>query len=162
MDQRKLREELERDEGRLLRAYKDSAVPPNWTIGIGHLLGSTPRMSDITDAECNALYEADWKVAQAAMFRLFPETEYWQYGDAIQPEWDVRARAIINMIFNRGEQRMRESTQITPALRGRIEAGSKADWSGIADIISNTPWATQVGKRATRIGYMLEFGKEPQ
>ncbi len=146
----KLRAELSRDEGRALSAYRDSAG--YFTIGVGHLLGSSPRMSTITDEECDALLDVDIAEATAIVRRVF--------GDGLAPLWDdpegVRLRALVNMAFNRGEGGMIRSTTITPAIKAAL-AGS-GTWKDVATAIMASPWAAQVGKRAVRLADMLETG----
>jgi lysozyme len=149
---RKLQADLERDEGRVLTAYKDTNG--FWTIGVGHLLGAHARMTAITDNECNALLEWDVRAAIAVACRVF-SVDSIVFGDGPNA---VRGRAIVNMTFNRGETRMKNSTTITPAIKKGLATD---DWAGITAIILVTPWAKQVGKRANRLAAMLETGNEP-
>ena len=157
----RLREELSRDEGRRLSAYRDSAG--FWTIGVGHLLGpgTQPRMSAITDAECDALLDYDIKVAEAAARRVFDvgigiNANMWVLLD------NVRQRALVNMAFNRGEKHMSESTTITPAIRYALVATFNQEdaWEKVAAAILASPWAAQIGARATRLATMLQTGQE--
>lgn len=149
MDHEKLIAELSRDEGRKLAVYQDTNM--FWTIGVGHLLGSHPRMTVITEAECDALLEVDIQVAAGSLDRVLPG---WRILD------DVRQRALINMMFNRGEQHMRESTTITPALKVAIAADVDHDiaWNKVTSAIKMSPWAKQIGARADRLALMLEKG----
>jgi GH24 family phage-related lysozyme (muramidase) len=145
VDLAKLKTELERDEGRKLAAYKDNATPPNWTIGIGHLLGSSPRMSNITDDECDALYAFDARHAESIARSCV---------SAFDSLGDVRQRALVNMAFNRGNH-MKESKTITPAINA---AAADGDWEPVELAIAASPWAAQIGDRATRISMMLVQG----
>lgn len=138
MDREKLKEELIRDEGKRLQAYPDSLG--FWTIGIGHLLGTSPRMTVITEAECSALYAYD--VAQAEYIARACVPLFDQLSDDQQ-------RALTNMAFNRGEKHMRESSKIVPAIRAASE--NRGTWGQAADEIRNSPWAAQVKGRATRL-----------
>jgi lysozyme len=149
MNLTKLEDELTRDEGKRLIAYKDSRG--FWTVGVGHLLGSTPRMSSVTDAECYAMLDADIAEAVAAVRRVFSPSPGWEDAE------DVRMRALVNMTFNRGEEGMRSSTTITPAIKAAM-AGT-GSWTDVATAIAASPWAAQVGARATRLAHMLETGK---
>lgn len=157
MNLTKLRSELSRDEGRKLRAYKDSLG--YWTIGVGHLLGSSPRMSDITEAECDALLDADIEVAYQSVKRVFPEARLDTGHELLVP---VRVRALVNMMFNRGEGRMKTSTSITPAIKAAILADTDHDimWKRVTEAIKKSEWASQVGARATRLAHMLETGED--
>jgi lysozyme len=139
-----LREDIERDEGKKLRAYRDSQG--YWTIGIGHLLGSSPRMTDITEAECTALYNFDISEAIDLARSIIPQFDTLD---------DVRQRALTNMAFNRGEH-MKTSTTITPAIIKGVETGV---WTGLKSIIEASEWASQVGARALRLAQMLEDGR---
>lgn len=150
MDRQKLRDELSRDEGRRLTSYRDTNG--YWTVGVGHLLGSSPRMSSITDRECDALLDADLDDAWQAVRRVFPFVDSW----ADTPEADVRSRALVNMVFNRGEDRVRHSTSISPAI---FKANETGDWSPVASAIMCSPWAVQVGGRAERLADMLRTGR---
>lgn len=150
MNQPKLRAELSRDEGRSLSAYRDSRG--YFTIGVGHLLGSSPRMSTITDEECDALLDVDIAEAVGVVRRVFSGTitDGWELAE------DVRMRALVNMAFNRGEGGMRNSTTITPAIRAAMKG--EGEWRNVANAIMASPWATQVGSRAVRLADMLQFG----
>jgi lysozyme len=151
----KLYDDLVRDEGKKLLAYKDTQG--YWTIGVGHLLGDKMRMCEITEAECRALFDYDVQVAQDAARRVLDPTNLWWIID------DVRQRAMVNMAFNRGEARMRDSTTITPAIRAAIQGmyDPVAAWKKVADAIRASQWAQQIGNRAARLAYMFETGKDP-
>jgi lysozyme len=147
VDQAKLRSELSRDEGRKLTSYQDTNG--YWTIGVGHLLGTTRRMLTITEAECDALLDADIAVAMASCIVVFGTTKF-------MPLDDVRQRALINMMFNRGEKHVQESTTITPAIR--VALNQPKNWDLVAIAIKVSPWAKQIGVRADRLAAMLENG----
>ncbi len=150
-----LREQLACDEGKRLVAYRDSNG--YWTIGVGHLLGASPRMSSITEDECEALLDHDIDAAFESVKRVFPEANL--YGNFPRIE-GARLRALVNMMFNRGEQHMRQSTTITPAIKAALVANIDHDiaWQKVADAIDVSPWAAQVGARAARIATMLQTG----
>ncbi len=147
MDLARLRTDLYRDEGKKLDAYRDTRG--FWTIGCGHLLGGSPRMSSITGRECDALLNIDIEDALAATIRVFPFAEMLD---------DVRLRAIVNMTFNRGEERMRRSETIGPAIRTARMTG---DWVPVDSAIMASPWAAEVGDRAVRLAHMLVTGTDP-
>lgn len=147
MDRVKLREELERDEGKRLHAYLDTNG--FWTIGIGHLLGSTCRMSQITEQECTALLNVDIDAAESDARSIF---------EGYDTLSDDRQRALVNMIFNRGRQRVLTSTSITPAIKVAIKTGNPEDWNGVKVAIAQSQWAQQVGPRSERIAVQLGSG----
>lgn len=151
-----LKAQLERDEGRRLVAYKDTNG--NWTIGIGHLLGSSPRMSSITDAECDALFVADVEIAIKAIDRVFPEANL---GGNFPHLIDARFRAAVNMAFNRGEEHMRQSTTITPAIRHALTVPTFIPaWEAVSYAILASPWCAQIGDRGKRLAKQFETGED--
>lgn len=153
MDLTKLKSDLKRDEGYRTHIYRDSVG--FCTIGVGHFVGSNPRIFDLTDDEIDALLDRDIKHAMDAVRTVFPWTDYGAW-NAVE---ETRFRALVNMAFNRGERRMQESTTITPAINKAHETG---DWHPVSDAILSSPWAKQIGKRAERLAFMLEYGKDPE
>lgn len=148
--------DLVRDEGKKLVSYQDTKG--FWTIGVGHLLGKTRRMTEITEEECQALFAADAAEAELVARRVLDSSDTWHLLD-----W-VRERALINIAFNRGETNMRNSTTITPAIRTAMASTFNQDeaWKAVAQAIVASPWADVIGARAGRLAYMLETGKDPQ
>ena len=84
-----LKKELEADEGRRKKAYKDSKG--NWTIGIGHFLRY--EVSDWTDEDIDKGFKAD---ILSAINDLNLRLPWWTSLDR------VRQRALINLCFNMG------------------------------------------------------------
>jgi lysozyme len=154
MDLMKLRDELIRDEGRRLAAYQDTNGL--WTIGVGHLLGAHARMTIITDAECDALLASDIRLATQAADRIVPGWANWDLNHE-DMNGEARQRALINMIFNRGEGQMMKSTRITPAILAASRGTST--WALVAQAIVTSQWAGQVGDRAIRLAAMFESGQ---
>lgn len=134
-----LQVELMRDEGAKIQAYQDSLG--YWTIGVGHLLGRTQRMTLLTPPELEALLTWDIKAAELAL-------------DSIVSEWrdfdDVRQRALVNMTFNLG-YRLHNFTKFLTAVHAK-------DWKQAAAEMMLSTWAVQVGKRAERLHKMIETG----
>lgn len=113
-----------------------------WTIGYGHLLGpgiTRTRCERVTEREARAWLAADLEDATSASRRLIHNF------DSLP---DNKQRAIVSMVFNRGEPAMRKSTKILPAILYGAESG---DWSGVASAIDGSQWAAQVKRRAVRI-----------
>lgn len=146
MDRALLRKELIRDEGEELEAYKDSLG--YWTIGVGHLLGSTPRMTVITRAESRALLEADIDEAMRTAERWVPDIHKWDLDDL---DGAVRQRAIINMAFNLGDK--------LGQFRNTLAALNAGNWEKAAEGMLASKWATQVGQRAVRLAHMVKTGE---
>lgn len=130
---------LTRDEGRKLEAYKDSLG--NWTIGVGHLLGDKPRMTEITNAECDALLRADIDVAFAQMQKTF--LNWHRHNDA-------RVNALVNMCFNLGPK-VEQFTHF-------IAAMNESNYTDAARFMLESLWAKQVGQRATRLSNTILKG----
>lgn len=148
MNAAKLKKELIQDEGYRLHAYRDSRN--FYTIGIGHLLGETPRMLDITDDECDALYEWDVKLAESIARSCLEQF------DGIA---DARQRALVNMAFNRG-YRLKTSEKILPAIQKAALSGDEAHWQDVPKAMAGSTWAKQVGDRAIKLGKMFATGLE--
>jgi Phage-related lysozyme (muraminidase) len=144
VDREQLYKELIRDEGFKLDSYLDSKSL--WTIGVGHLLGTTKRMFSITYGEAIALLDYDIDISITLARSCIPKFDTLD---------EVRQRALINMAFNRGNH-MKTSTSITPAINLAIESGN---WKSVSTIIGFSEWYSQVGIRAGRIAYMLEKGR---
>ena len=142
MNRTKLREELRRDEGERLHAYRDSVGI--YTIGVGHMLGTSPRMLDITPGESAALLERDIDNAEALAWSLIQNADVWAN--------DLRSRALINMAFNLGNR--------LAAFEKFLTAVSASDWEQAAVEMLNSKWAGQVGDRATRLAQMIATGAE--
>lgn len=145
-----LKRDMIRDEGYRNHAYRDSK---GWyTIGIGHLLGSSPRMLDVTDFEIMALYKADIEVAIEDIRKVW-------VGVSLDLIGDVRSRALVNMSFNRGYSNMKNSTCITPAIaRAMLHTGT---WEQVAEEILKSPWAKDIKKRAERLAFMFAKNQDP-
>lgn len=129
-----LHEQLLRDEGMVLRAYKDKLG--FLTIGIGHNLdakGITKRVAlimlddDIADAKTSLMGRWPW------MRDLSP----------------ARLGAFINLCFNMGAGGLESKN---PKMLARAEAG---DWEGAAKELLDGPYKTQVGPRAFRLARQL-------
>ena len=144
MDREKLRAELERDEGKRLHAYLDTNG--FWTIGVGHLLGSTCRMTEITEAECSALLNVDIDSAENSARSIF---------EGFDGLSDDQQRGLVNMCFNRGHQRVLTSKSITPAIHLAIKTKNPEDWNGVKVAIAQSDWGKQVGDRSQRIATQL-------
>lgn len=139
MNRAALKTELIRDEGLKLAAYKDSLG--FWTIGVGHLLGSKPRMTEINVSEAYALLEADIDEAERRAERFL--------GGAVLD--DVRMRAIVNMAFNLGGKLY--------AFEDFQKAVKAGDWEKAGAEMSDSKWSGQVGERAVRLRNMIEVGE---
>ena len=139
MNRALLRTELQRDEGLRLQAYQDTLG--FWTIGYGHLLGSTARMLHITHDEAEALLDMDITTAEALTSFLAP---------GLIASEDVRARVVVNMAFNLGMK--------LAGFKQFLNAVHADNWSRAAEEMMDSAWATQVGARAIRLRDMMLKG----
>ena len=151
-----LKAQLSRDEGRLLYAYLDSEG--YWTIGVGHLLErkknvARPRMAQITDDECDALLAMDVEIAVKALGRVFTNLHRID---------GPRLRAMVNMMFNRGEDAVEKSTTITPALKTALDVMSwkrgEEEWKAVGNAILASEWGKQIKARGERLAKQFETG----
>jgi lysozyme len=139
-----LKQQLIRDEGLLLRAYKDAEGL--WTIGVGHcLIGmSNAQCAELRWSEADALAQLDKDIARANTLML----SYLVWLPAkLDP---VRQGAIQNMWFNIGARVM--------DFYNMLDCLQHQDWSGAASAMQHSLWAKQVGARASRLAEQVRTG----
>lgn len=146
MDYKKLRAELERDEGMRYTAYRDSLG--YWTIGIGHLLSADrtlaePPMKSITRERALKLLDADIKDAEQKLDSIIPQ--WRELGD------DVRQRALVNLAFNLG-YKLDQFKRFKAAVL-------KKDWWEAGEHLRDSLWYRQVRSRGPRIVKMIQTGE---
>lgn len=141
LDRDKLRQDLIRDEGLRLTSYTDTRG--YWTIGVGHLLGSSRRMLDITSRECEALLEADIDDAVAMAKRFAPGLFVEHMGDAADPVREARQRVLVNLAFNLGAK--------LGQFRKFLAAVEREDWAVAASELVDSDWWGQVGRRGPHL-----------
>lgn len=130
------RVQLPLDEGRRVKAYKDS---------MGILSGGIGRnLQDVefTDSEIALMFANDLERADFAARALFPSFGMLS---------DNRRAALVNMAFNMGQERLSEFHH----MRDAIESG---DFDAAADAMIDSLWAKQVGARAARLEKMMREG----
>lgn len=133
------RDQLKRDEGTVLHAYRDTNGFD--TIGTGHLID--PRKGgSIPESISDALLDFDIAEKTAGLNAHLP------WAGKLDP---VRFAVLLNMAFNLGVEGLLEFHQ-TLAL---VQAG---DYSGAAKEMLRSPWAGQVGDRANRLAKQMETG----
>lgn len=133
----KTKEELERDEGRRNKLYKDTEGV--LTIGIGWNIQEKGLPDEIIDH----LFEISLEEAENDA-RSVVETF-----DELDP---ARQRVLVNMAFNLGRSRLSGFKKMIAAVDGR-------DWEESARQMLDSKWARQVGKRAVRLSMMMEHGE---
>ena len=158
-DRARLENELARDEGERLKAYRCTAGKR--TIGIGRnlddvgisaaeceALGITLKSCiarGITQAQSRALFANDIAGCERDLDRRLP---WWR---GLVP---VRQRVLLNMCFNLGITRLL-------GFRNTLAMMKAGDFAGAARGMLASLWARQVGDRATRLATMMRSGKEP-
>ena len=134
-----LREELERDEGRVDTIYLDHLGYP--TFGIGHLItGNDPEHGNsvgtfISDFRVVEAFEDDVQNVLSDCEKLYVQWEHL-------PE-EVQL-IIANMMFNMGYTRLSK-------FKGMKRGVDARDWDAAADEMVDSRWYNQVTKRADRL-----------
>jgi lysozyme len=129
MNWKTLAADIERDEGRVRHAYKDTVSVI--TIGVGRNLESV----GLSDDEIDYLYHNDLRRAYrtcANLIKVFPFLN------------EDRQAVLVNMAFNLGGVRLMGFTKMLAALE-------QHDYATAADEMLDSKWAKQVGERATRL-----------
>lgn len=154
-DRERLREQLKRDEGLRLHAYRDSEGV--LTIGYGHNLDADPALRDylartldcspdditISAESADRLLDTDIAVAEDAVRAALP----WSRG------LDARRCAVLfNMAFNLGIAGLLRFQRMRAALKLH-------DFDRAAEEMLDSRWATQVGERATRLARQMRDGE---
>jgi len=124
--------DLLRDEGCVLRAYKDSEG--FLTIGVGRLIDARAG-GGITLEEARYLLSND---ITRTIIDLDNKLPWWR--DLPEP----KARALANMAFNLGLPRLSRFEKM-------LEAVANGRWDDAAREALDSKWASQVGARAERI-----------
>lgn len=132
----KLKQELERDEGRSAKPYTDTVG--KLTIGVGWNLTDRGLPSWMIDMLFDLSVQDAEKDARA-IFRNF---------DELTP---ARQRVVINMTFNMGLSRVLKFKKM-------IAAVLMEDWEEAAAQMLDSKWAKQVGARADRLADMMRVG----
>src|SRR5216683_3351843 len=144
-----LEDDLIRDEGERLRAYRDTKGI--WTIGIGHNIEADPVENPqlqhlinpgIDRATVDELFASDLGNAKSQLGLHLP---WWTELD------DIRQDVLVNMTFNMGINTL---LQFHNTL-AKLQAG---DYDGAADGMLASAWAGQVGQRAQRLATQMRTG----
>lgn len=155
-DRAVLEQELIRDEGERLKAYKDSVG--KWTIGIGRNLddvGTVPLTRTKADVLANGVNQAEidqlftYDINRSAN-DLDSHLPWWRKLDP------VRQRVMLNMCFNMGIGNAKHGLCSFVNTDAMIERG---EYSRAADAMLKSEWAREVGIRAQRLSNMMRDGK---
>lgn len=158
-----LENELVRDEGERLRAYKDTVG--KWSIGVGRNLddvGIRPSetaalgitrasaMRDgISKVQSRFLLGNDINGAEGDLDRNLP---WWR---SLDP---VRQRVLLNMAFNMGAKAPGKGLL---SFANTLAAMQRHDWAVAVAGMKASKWHRQVGARAERLEAMMETGRAP-
>lgn len=139
--------QLKKDEGVVIRVYKDSL---NYkTVGIGHLIkDSDPQWlqdleygDKITAEQVEDIFIQDLAIAIADAKIVFGEV--WEEFP------DMAQEVFINMIFNLGRHRFLK-------FKKTILYAHQQKWDMVAIEMLDSRWAKQVGTRAYRLSAQIE------
>lgn len=139
-DLQKLRQELIRDEGLRLEAYRDTLG--YLTIGVGHLIPSGQSVMSITQGQAMEWLDRDIGTAEWQLTQIYPQ---WRTLDA------VRQRALLNLTFNLGMK--------LAQFRNFLAALDRKDWVKAGQQLEQSRWYRQVKLRGPRIVYTIKTGE---
>ena len=134
-----LRQEIQKDEGRVNSVYLDHLSLP--TIGIGHLIKESdpeyglPVGTVVDDERVNELFDQDIKVTLSECEQL--------YGNFNNLPEEVQ-KILANMMFNLGRPRLSKFRKLCKAVADR-------DWQECAVQMEDSRWHKQVTNRANRL-----------
>ena len=138
MDKKRLMSQLNIDEGRKKKLYKDTASPPKWTIGVGRNIEDR----GLRDDEIDLMLSNDIEEAVGIALALVPQFD--KLGD-------VRQEVLVNMAFNMGGPRL-------AGFKKMLAAVSAYDYQEAADQMEDSAWYRQVGARAERLVKSMRTG----
>ena len=132
-----IRDQLIRDEGIRLKAYRDTQGL--LTIGVGRNLDGVGLYPD----EVEYLLDNDLRRVQEQVLIALPWTVSLD---------EARFGVLLNMCFNLGLRGLLKFREMLSA----VETG---DWTTAAVEMLDSDWATQVGDRAVRLAKQMETGE---
>jgi len=136
MDRDKLRQDLIKHEGCVLKPYQDSVGV--WTVGVGHNLESNA----ITFDAAMVILEHDIDAVIVDLNRVFP---IWRNQSKLRQE------VLVNMCFNLGIGRLGGFVRMWDAI-------AIGDYKEAARQMLDSKWASQVGYRAKDLANAMERG----
>lgn len=139
MDKKRLMGQLSIDEGRRKKLYKDTATPPKWTVGVGRNIEDR----GLRDDEIDLMLSNDIEEAVGIARSLVPQFDKLD---------DVRQEVLVNMAFNMGMPKLSGFKRFFAAL-------SDHNYSQAAYEMTDSAWYRQVGARAVRLAYAMNFGR---
>lgn len=150
IDLNKLKSELERDEAKRLKAYKDSEGI--WTIGVGYNL-ERHLPKDVATIMCDGMCITDEAADTLLAFSInevMVECRRLSYWKELSP---TRKRVVANMVFNLGYAKFLTFKRLNKAL-------AAGDWNTAAEEMVNSKWYYQVGTRSPRLVHAMRHNDE--
>lgn len=138
MDRNRLMAQLNIDEGRRNKLYKDTANPPRWTIGVGRNIEDR----GLRESEIDLMLSNDIDEAASIARSLVPQFDKFD---------EVRQEVLVNMAFNMGWTRLAGFKRFFAAL-------SDYNYQEAATQMVDSAWYRQVGARAQRLVYAMQTG----
>ena len=141
-----LKKQTEFEEGKKLKAYKDSLGI--LSIGIGHNLRARPKIGDwkipstITEDECSVIFNQDVQDTIEALAEGYPRIKF------LDP---ARRDAVIQMAFQLGVAGVL-------AFHNMFIALDKGDWRIASKEALDSKWAKQTPARAKRVAKQILTG----
>ena len=135
-----LKEQLERDEGRVLHAYQDHLG--YWTIGVGRLIDGR-KGGGITNEECDYLLDNDInRITSALMVR-------WPWMLALD---QARKECFVMMAFQLGVEGLAK-------FHATLALAQAGHYDQCAAQMLQSKWASQTPQRAYRVSEQMRTGK---
>ena len=139
MDEGRLSEQLQADEGVVSEIYLDHLGLP--TFGVGHLVLKSDEEygqevgTPVDEERINECFRSDLANVVSDCTRLYPDFDDLP---------DEAQEIIANMMFNMGRPRLSK-------FKGMKRGVDARDWNAAADEMVDSKWYTQVTNRAERL-----------
>lgn len=137
-----LADDLKRDEGCKLKAYKDTL--DIWTVGVGHAHVAPGTVW--TQAQADEQLALDILSAEVELDRHIP---WWRQLS------DERQDVMVNLCFNMG---WGDGSRGLSSFHNTLRLIDVGDFEGAASGLLHSQWATQVHDRSTRLAEQLRTG----
>ncbi len=140
-----LMNQLRRHEGLSLTLYKCSGDPPKQTIGFGRNIED----NGISEAEAEFMLMNDLVACES---ELKDEGWYNQLDE-------TRRAVVLNMAFNLGKPKLLKFSKFIGRLSDNDYEGASKEMVTGSDGVSESKWASQVGKRAYELADQMRTGQ---
>ena len=141
MNIERLKNQIEKHEGKRRKAYEDTLG--NWTIGIGHLIKLPDEeyllKANLKDYEIEHLFNTDLNQAINDARNFIGESSINE----------TAFEVIVNMAFNLGYPKLSQFVKLQKALQ-------ENDYTKASQEMLNSRWAKQVPNRASELALIME------